>query len=343
MYFNGLFNGVKYKTYLFGDDTITRDLDDMVSDGLQNNVVSITMIPSVFVGTGELPSSAVPSTPLSFTVNRPNTIAGYEPKNNKMFTFPFCYLAVDCINDAHNYRFEYFNSSQSQVSFEAFLCVSPNSEIVIAPTNYNGSITENRWEGTTHGFVTNNNFTESLTMTGFPQCAFVIDSYRAWLAQKATGQGLTALGSLGGAIASGVVGYAPGVVAGIVGFAGQINQMHIDATQNTKVRGNIGSDTLTGIRRKKIYFKIMTVTRESAEVIDNFFSKYGYACSLVKVPNRHVRQNWTYTKTVDCEAKGAVPIKDMEKIKNIYNNGITFWSSLTNVGNYSDFTNPVIS
>lgn len=86
----------------------------------------------------------------------------------------------------------------------------------------------------------------------------------------------------------------------------------------------------------------MTIKREYAIIIDEYFSRFGYACHQIKVPNIHVRQNWTYTKTIGCEINGSLPSDDITKIKSIFDNGITFWSDGMNIGNYGDFTNPII-
>ena len=90
-------------------------------------------------------------------------------------------------------------------------------------------------------------------------------------------------------------------------------------------------------------FKQMTIPYEYARIVDEYFSRFGYACGRVKVPNINARQNWTYTKTIGCEINGNVPSDDLAKIKEIYDHGITFWNNGNNIGNYGDFTNPVYS
>lgn len=87
----------------------------------------------------------------------------------------------------------------------------------------------------------------------------------------------------------------------------------------------------------------MTIKNEFARIIDEYFSRFGYACHRVKVPNKNARRNWTYTKTIGCEIVGNLPSDSIAKIKNIYDNGITFWNDGMNIGNYGDFTNPVYS
>ena len=69
--------------------------------------------------------------------------------------------------------------------------------------------------------------------------------------------------------------------------------------------------------------------------------RYGYACEEIKVPNRNVREHWTYCKTRDCNIVGSIPVESMSNIKKIYNKGITFWMQAANVGNYTLNNAPV--
>lgn len=87
----------------------------------------------------------------------------------------------------------------------------------------------------------------------------------------------------------------------------------------------------------------MTIRNEYAKIIDEYFSRYGYACHRVKIPNRNARQHWTYTKTIGCELQGNLPANILEQIKSIYDKGITFWNDGLEVGNYIGylFENPV--
>lgn len=82
-------------------------------------------------------------------------------------------------------------------------------------------------------------------------------------------------------------------------------------------------------------FYQMGVRAQDAEVIDNYFSMFGYATKKIKVPNRDVRPHWCYTKTRDCVVKSNAPADDVRKICQIYDNGITFWKNPSEVGNYS--------
>lgn len=73
-----------------------------------------------------------------------------------------------------------------------------------------------------------------------------------------------------------------------------------------------------------------------AKIIDDYFTMFGYATNEVKVPNINVRPHWTYTKTQQCNLVGInCSNNDITAIKNIFNNGITFWKNASEIGNYS--------
>ena len=74
---------------------------------------------------------------------------------------------------------------------------------------------------------------------------------------------------------------------------------------------------------------------EFAEIIDNYFSCFGYATHVVKVPNVTGRRNWNYVQTVGCTISGNVPSDAEEKITAIYDRGVTFWHNPANIHNYN--------
>ena len=79
----------------------------------------------------------------------------------------------------------------------------------------------------------------------------------------------------------------------------------------------------------------MTVKKEVAQVIDSYFDMFGYATKRVKTPYVAHRQNWWYTKTIGANIIGNVPNDYMTKIKEAYDNGLTFWRTPANFLDYS--------
>ena len=68
---------------------------------------------------------------------------------------------------------------------------------------------------------------------------------------------------------------------------------------------------------------------------------YGYKVNDVKTPNITGRTNWNYVKTIGCNIVGDVPQDDMQKIKDIFNNGVTLWHNPSTFLDYSQSNNIV--
>lgn len=83
----------------------------------------------------------------------------------------------------------------------------------------------------------------------------------------------------------------------------------------------------------KIYYT--KIRPEYAEIIDNYFTCFGYATHVVKVPNTTGRRNWNYVKTVGCTISGNIPSEAEDKITAIFDRGVTFWHDPSTIHNYS--------
>ena len=101
-------------------------------------------------------------------------------------------------------------------------------------------------------------------------------------------------------------------------------------------RGNTnGGDINTCSGRNCFSFYKMCIKQEYARIIDDYFSMYGYKVNSVKIPNVTGRSTWNYVKTIDCNITGNIPQQDLQEIKNIFDNGVTFWHSPYTFLNYS--------
>ena len=107
-------------------------------------------------------------------------------------------------------------------------------------------------------------------------------------------------------------------------------------------RGNIHSGNVDVASGKKTFWGgRISVSHQYARMIDDFFTKFGYATKRVKIPNRNSRPHWNYVKTVSATMTGSVPSDDMKKICSIYDNGVTFWKHGYEVGRYDLDNSPV--
>lgn len=90
----------------------------------------------------------------------------------------------------------------------------------------------------------------------------------------------------------------------------------------------------------KIYY--MRVKPEYAEIIDNYFSCFGYATNKVKRPNTDGRQNWNYVQTRGCTISGNIPVEAEREICKIFDRGITFWHNPNTFLQYNQ-PNPIVT
>lgn len=271
---------------------------------------------------------------------RTNTgiVAYKKPANKKLYTFPFTKLVVyNGSGVTAEYKFELFNeildlSNNKYIRFTIFSATSPNPEVTCVPNYYKNIDT---------------NFMEKININGFPQCAYAIDSYRAWLAQNKYKMG-TELGAYGLEFAAGMAFGSPmlamsgasNFLSTTLHYVGESKQHEILPPQS---KGQISPYLSIADKELSFTAHVFRVKDEFAETIDNFFTLYGYASNKLKVPNRNVRENWCYCKTVGCRLTGAIPGDVDEKICSIYNNGIRFWKNPNNIGRYDSLTNRCVS
>lgn len=336
-----------------------------------DGIVSITMYPKFFMNwsiTGDLADGLVPHTVDSIPAFT-GTFDGYKPKNNKLYTAPFCGVYVDNLQgNAANYAYEYF--ANRKPVFNIVGVVNGNLECASIPLNYKGLPT---------------NFQESLLMGGFPQCAWNVDTFKAWIAQNkyaiAAGVANTAISTaarVGAAVATGGLSeiaaapaaagtnvvsfpnaYQPptggGSGGGITGAAinGSSNilndtinlvaQVKTASTQPNHARGQQSSSVFCAMGYQGFHYMPYRIQGQFAKIIDDFFSMYGYKTNRLKVPNRNGRKAWNYVKTCGCNLTGSAPADVTASLVQIYDKGITFWRCIdlsagnpfTRVGNYS--------
>lgn len=268
-------------------------------------------------------------------MEKQTSIDEYNPKNKKLLTFPYKYLSVSN-NSGTNviYKYEKFNwNNTNKFRFQVAGTLTPGGSIRMVPFEYNGS-----------GNSANND--EGINGGKFPICCWNSDTYTNWLTQNGVNIGLSIVSGIGQiaagvgmAIASGGIGMAVGggtALGGVSSIIGTMAQIHQQAFVPDQVKGNTNcGDVITAGGDNSFQFYDMSIKKEYAEKIDNFFEMFGYKVNQVKVPNVSDRPYWNYVKTIDINIDGAIPTEDMQKLKNMYNQGVTLWKNGNLVGDYS--------
>lgn len=334
----GMYGGVYSGLNILYFEPDSQELQDWISTVVDNNgedgIIAMYMIPRDFIiqkGDG------VKETNQAFDVHEA-TDWTYEygdgtekktgPRNNKLYTYPFNLLVVDTMagQDAE-FRVEFLkNKNLFNYKVEGVMGAPP--QVGFIPKDYNGVDLDR---------------TEMLVLDAFPQCAFVTDSYRAWVAmnyrtQNVAGATNVANGLLGtvGSLARGnPMGALTNIVGSASNIAMQLAQWNTAETLPNRAHGELASTLPMANDTLGFNLYNMHIRPEYARIIDDYFDRYGYAVHTQKVPNRNVRPHWTFTKTVNCTITGSVPNDDMSKIIAIYNRGITFWKKGSEVGNYT--------
>ena len=137
------------------------------------------------------------------------------------------------------------------------------------------------------------------------------------------------------------------MLGSVMNFAGQV----ANALQQTKVarmtpdqaKGNASTGTLSYATNAvgRYTARKMSCRYEYIKAVDDYFSMFGYKVNRLGIPLKNHRQNYWYCKTLSANIDGNIPNEDMETIKAIYNNGVTYWKNPANIKNYSVSNNIV--
>ena len=263
-------------------------------------------------------------------INKPSTLGNYTPKNKKLLTYPFNLLHVyNDINSA-DFHYEYFNAATCTFRMRGLLIPEPT--LTLLPTGYNlpsGSTVQSS--------------ELRISTRGYPQVAINADIFKVYLAQNAASlpTSMISSGVQSGikAVAAGLRGDLGGVVTDFVDWgssiANKLAQMHDISTKPPQQNGTQTCLTDYAIGCKVIYAENLCVRPEFAQIIDDYFSMFGYATHRVKIPNITGRPYWNYVKTQGIVLDIAnAPQPYIEKMISCFNKGITFWHYPNLVGRY---------
>ena len=359
-YYDGIYSGVQYYGFTGYDITINKAIENFIAqydkDAAGDAIVCMFMCPKNLValkeGGGITASNLVSRHFINYSgeTDYPEEIRtlvditthqvdGYNPRNQKLKCFPYRYLTVsnNC-GGAIPLKYERFFKISGDTKtyippeFEIDGCLTPGCSVRLVPLNYNGC---------------DRNDDEGINLGKYPVLNWTSDVYTNWLTQNGVNIALDIVSGVGQiaagvalAAASGGVGTAVGgggVIGGVNQIAGTLAQMHQQSFTPPQVKGNINAgDAVTASDQNDFHFYDMSIKAEYAKIIDDYFDMFGYKCNRVKTPAKWHRQRWWYTKTIDASIDGAIPMKDMQTIKNCYNNGVTFWRHDVVIGAYKD-------
>ena len=286
---------------------------------------------------GVLPTSTgavTLATSTAFTA--PTTLNGYTPKNNKLRTYPYSYFYISN-NAGSDINFNYEDFASGSASFKTLGAITPGCSIRCVPLNY---------KKLTDTSSSTNSFNAGISVAKYPICAWKSDTYINWLTENgvnlslqvaggvlSAGVGLATIIGTGGAGALAGGGMVAGGVGAIINAIASDYQ-HSLIPDQAKGNTNTGDVIFSSGNLDVVAYK-MSVRSEYAQIIDGFFSMYGYKVNTSKVPNLTGRTNWNYVKCIDVNIEGYIPQEDLQELKGMFNEGITIWHNPTTFLDYS--------
>lgn len=127
-----------------------------------------------------------------------------------------------------------------------------------------------------------------------------------------------------------------------MGIAQTLGEIYKESLTPPQAEGNINAgDVTSSCNRNVFYFEVKSIKKEMAKIIDDYFSMYGYKTNEVKIPNITGRRNWNYVKTINCNLEGNIPQMDLQKIKQMFNEGVTLWHNSSTFLDYTQ-TNDIL-
>lgn len=341
-------------------------IDYFVQRGWEDKIVTIFEYPAFMSEVGGQPADASQiighktirnATPDGNAGIAIDNLDGYHPKNKKLFSYPYSFMNVsnNC-GTVQTYHYEDWNEYLTRGDFNidgVFLGASPTA--LCSPHKHRGLEFD---------------YDSGITYSNFPQCSWVGDVFKCYMAQNRNQIGMSVLSSVVNAIPTPTFGASEGTSA-VASFAnGNANSattfnefrgasMSADPVKSIanvgltvgnimakkkdlknyppQVHGHTSNDTLNlGMHRVQFKFYNMSIKRQFAERIDSYFDKYGYQQNKFALPNRIARPHWTYIRTAGCTMTGIhMPSSVVSALCTIYDNGITFWRNPSEVGNYT--------
>ena len=361
--YNGVFSGLTY--YILEDaPKATQFIQALMSAwgyDAANSIYCLFMIPREMVTAADITwtTGTVSGNTLSFGILPSTTtfhqfnsdysmsvgtsVNQYTPVNKKLLTYPYNYCMVtNNIGNVATYNFEDFLDGNAH--FSIIGNISVGCSIRLDPVQYKNGF----YNVDDPSTIIDNRRLKSygLTCGKFPTLSWNCDSYTNWLTTNAidlaaniAGKTLVSVGAF--ATGNPVLGTANAIdaVTDVMSYGGDREKMP------NQVQGNVNSgDILFSSASLGFSLYRMTVKKEYAEIIDKYFSRYGYKVNEVKTPNLNSRTKFNYIKVggLDELVSGDIPAADLDEINAIFRKGVTIFHDYSTFGNYTQ-TNSIVT
>lgn len=346
--YNGIYNGLVYSAFTNSTAGVTKlkkVIQAFANAGRNDDIYAIFIAPTLLLSEIEFeePSwGVVKSSNTNYEyawesfntgfIYKPTTLNGYTPVNNKLLTFPYCYLNFNNGNGGSAiYKYELFKNSENFCDFSIAYSICPGLSTLLRPHYYESTQT----------------FNHKADLIGgkYPTCGWISDAYTNWLTQNALN---IKMGIVGNSIQTSLgvfeMGAFPGqgvqnIASGLSGIAGSMKEVYLKREfTSPQAEGNINNGDINFSSENTTFtcYK-MSIKAEYASIIDKYFSRFGYKVNEVKTPNLNSRSAFNFIKVggMDELVSGNIPSTDLEEINTIFRKGTTIFHNYNNIGNYT--------
>ena len=335
--------------YIYAPDSIgnlTPFINYLVSNNKIDSIIAIVPLlrnytTATAVPTSELPTTfylisdgggVIPSldpTKKNYTITPAfNGLDGYSPVNNKLYTSPYCYGMLQSSNGSKiRIDFEQWANKVIHTVYSA----TADPSIIAVPYDYRGD---------------GNGAQFSVSFSGFPPIPFKYDTFDRWYSANKNSVDfgiIRKIGEMAGGLTAAITtGNISAAINPALSMETELSKMDDLKNKPDSIAGNISNNPLLYDNRGGIEFFEMTCKYEYARVIDNFFTMYGYCVNDVKNPQNsmNTRPNWNYLETRDINIAGDLPDEDLNRLKTMFNTGVTLWHNPVTFGDYSQNNRP---
>lgn len=258
----------------------------------------------------------------NLNINKIINYSDYQPKNNKCFVYPFNYIyATNNSGNENIYKFEDFTNGNGTFLVEGV--ITQGGSVRLVPLNYKGI---------------EKNVAESIPLGKYPNCSWTSDAFTNWLTQNAVNVPLSItnnlLSSAGQMVSGDVVSGATSVANTIGNTIGAFYSASL--LPNVAQGGNNGDINFSAGTNTFMLYQMRPKT-EYLQIIDDFFTRFGYKINKIESPNIVGRSSWNYVEIGqnECIGYGSVPTVFMKEINQACRTGVTIWHNHSSIGNYN--------
>ena len=171
--YNGIYSGILF--YAYSDaDALRGFLTQINLAGKSNFVLNIFTVPKLalypLTEIAQELDADIKATPRPLTlVSTPTSLDGYVPRNQKLRTYPYMYVAFNP-NGGNGKIFRYEDFANGTPEFNIISEINPNPTVCFIPQNYRGA--------------TGDSLSDLATLNGYPSISWSNDVFNVWLSQN---------------------------------------------------------------------------------------------------------------------------------------------------------------